>query len=254
MVRRASTWAGGLLAIQAEVVSRLGSIQALDGPNFGDDLIFPGLTIEELLLGIGMPSALAVGLIVTRTTARHGTVSAPILTLVCFCIIAPFTFAQLVIAPKLLPLLMRNSAGVCLSEPWRLLTSLLVQDGGWVGAAFNLLGLLAIGSVAEHVLGRRQWGVVATLSILCAQISALLWQPAGAGNSILNFGLAGALCAVGLMGWRYRQLLVPAIGALACFVFLLMRRDIHGVAAITGAIVACAFSLGGRRDSDGTAP
>lgn len=118
--------------------------------------MIPGDVLLELALGIGLASALVAGSVLTRTTSGHRPPSAPLLTLVCFCIITPISIAQLTIAPQWLPLLMRNADPVYSGEPWRLLTSLLVQDGGWPGAAFNLVALLAIGSIAEIVLGRRR--------------------------------------------------------------------------------------------------
>lgn len=199
-------------------------------------------TLKELLLGVGLSSAFVAGMLAMRAAARQ-TRNLPILTLACFLVIAAFSFAQLVIEPGLLPLLMRDAERVYSGQPWRLLTSLLVQDGGWAGAAFNLVGLLAVGTIAERVLGRLQWAVVAALSVAVAQSFALFWQPTGAGNSILNFGLAGAVCAACLLNRPVRQLLAPVIIASACFVLLLVGRDIHGVAALSGALVMFAFRL-----------
>ncbi len=211
-------------------------------------------TLEQLLLGIGLSSAFVAGVIASRATARADSGSVPVLTLACCLVIAVFSLAQLLVAPHLLALLMRDAACVSSGQPWRLLTSLLVQDGGWAGAAFNLVGLLAIGTVAERVLGRLQWGVVAAISVAVAQSFALFWQPIGAGNSILDFGLAGAVCAVCLRVRPVGRLLAPVIGASACFVFLLAARDIHGVAAVSGAIAAMAFPGGRRRhDAQGSA-
>lgn len=200
-------------------------------------------TLKDLLLGVGLSSAFVAGLLAIRATARQSPEAMPILTLACFLVIAAFSFAQLDIEPGLLPLLMRDAGRVYSGQPWRLLTSLLVQDGGWAGAAFNLVGLLAIGTVAERMLGRLRWAAVAVLSVAVAQAFALFWQPTGAGNSILNFGLAGAVCAAGLMSRPSCQLVAPAIIASVCFVLLLVGRDIHGVGAVTGALVAYAFSL-----------
>jgi hypothetical protein len=47
---------------------------------------------------------------------------------------------------------------------WRLVTSLLVQDGGWVGAGFNIAGFVVIGALAERLLGAPRWVVVAGAS------------------------------------------------------------------------------------------
>jgi membrane associated rhomboid family serine protease len=195
-------------------------------------------TLKELLLGASLSSAFVAGMLAMPTTTGR---DLPFLTLACFLVIATFSFAQLTIEPSLLPLLMRDAERVYSGQPWRLLTSLLVQDGGWAGAAFNLVGLLAIGTVAERMFGRLRWVVVSILSVAIVQAFALFWQPTGAGNSILNFGLAGAVCATCLLSRPTRQLLVPALIASACFVLLLMERDIHGVAAVTGALVVSAF-------------
>jgi hypothetical protein len=60
---------------------------------------------------------------------------------------------------------------------WRLVTSLLVQDGGWVGAGFNIAGFVVIGALAERLLGAPRWVVVAGASVAVAQAAALAWQP-----------------------------------------------------------------------------
>lgn len=201
-------------------------------------------TLKDLLLGVGLSSVFVAGMLAMRTAARQ-TRDLPILTLACFLVITAFSLAQLTIKPGLLPLLMRDAERVYSGQPWRLLTSLLVQDGGWAGAAFNLVGLLAIGTVAERMLGRPRWASVAALSVAVAQSFALFWQPTGAGNSILNFGLAGAVCAACLLSRPARQLVAPAIIASACFVLLLAGRDIHGVAALSGAFVMSSFRFKG---------
>lgn len=196
---------------------------------------------EALLPGIGLSSAFVAGMIAIRAAARRRGGSVPMLTLACFLVVAAFSLAQLAVAPGLLRLLMRDAASVRSGEPWRLLTSLLVQDGGWAGAAFNLVALLAIGAVAERMLGRPRWGLVAAVSVAGAQALALRWQPVGAGNSILDFGLAGAVAAACLAARPARRAFVPAIAALACFVLLLVERDVHGAAAVAGALVALAL-------------
>jgi membrane associated rhomboid family serine protease len=202
--------------------------------------------LEELLLGIGLSSTVVAGAIASRSAAEHRCHALPVLTLACSLVIASFSVVQLVFAPGLFPLLMRDTACVYSGQPWRLLTSLLVQDGGWPGAAFNLVGLLAIGTIAERMLGRLQWGVAAAISVGAAQAFALLRQSPGAGNSILNFGLAGAVCVACVVDRPARQSLIPTICASACFVLLLARGDIHGVAATAGALMAFAFSLRGQ--------
>jgi membrane associated rhomboid family serine protease len=203
--------------------------------------------MKELLLAVGLSSAFVAGLMVTRAGRKRASGSIPVLTLAFFSVIAAFSGIQLMIAPGLLPLLMRNRSRVGSGQPWRLATSLLVQDGGWTGAAFNLVGLLAIGTIAERTLGRLRWAAIGTTSVAAAQMFAFLWQPTGAGNSVLNFGLAGAVSAACLVMWPSRHSFIPAIVASASFALLFAARDIHGVAGATGALVELALSLPARK-------
>lgn len=206
----------------------------------------------QLLLGIGLSSATVAGWLAARRGGARLGASVPVLTLVCASAIALTSLLQLTVAPELLPLLMRGGPQVAPDEPWRWATSLLVQDGGWAGAAFNLVGLLAIGTVAEWRLGRLCWAAVAVLAVAAAQAAALAWQPAGAGNSILNAGLAGAVSALCLRRGLVGPPRLPALVALACFVLLLASRDLHGVAGVTGALVGLVLSLRTRPGTTGS--
>lgn len=202
-----------------------------------------GMTLDGLLLGVGLSSTFVAGMTMMRARDECGAVRAPVLTVVCFLTIAAFSFTQLLIAPHLLSLLMREAGQVYAGEPWRLLTSLLVQDGGWIGATFNLIALLALGSIAERILGRPQWALTVALSVITAGLLALLWQPVGAGNSILDCGLAGGICAVALIKPQPHEVRIPVVAASICFVLLLARQDIHGVAAVAGALTAALYAF-----------
>lgn len=208
--------------------------------------------MTDLLLAAGLWMAAAAGFSVLRQSRIRWFDGWPLLTVASTVVVAAFSLAQLTLAPGLLPVLMRTAQPVIGREPWRLVTSLLVQDGGWPGCAFNLASLLVVGSLAERVLGRVRWASIGIVSVAAAQTAALAWHPAGAGNSILNFGLAGGLCARGLLSRRAPAARTPAILAGGCFVGLLLARDIHGVAAVTGAVVACVVALpaGGPRSSE----
>ncbi len=78
-------------------------------------------------------------------------------------------------------------------EPWRWLTSMLVQDGGWAGTVSNLLFLLVLGAAAEQVAGRPRWAGWYLVAGLVGQVAGQAWQPVGAGNSVAVCGLAGGL-------------------------------------------------------------
>jgi hypothetical protein len=78
---------------------------------------------------------------------------------------------------------------------WRWLTSLLVQDGGVLGTASNLIFLGLLGAVAGQVAG-------------------VFWQPVGAGNSVAVCGLAG------LVAWSLRHERMPGWAGTAVALWL----------------------------------
>ena len=87
----------------------------------------------------------------------------------------------------------QRSPAVRHGDAWRLLTALLVQDGGVLGAVSNLAFLLVLGVAAEQGIGRWQWVTCYLGAGLAGEIVGLAWQPTGAGNSVAICGLAGAL-------------------------------------------------------------
>jgi membrane associated rhomboid family serine protease len=90
--------------------------------------------------------------------------------------------------------LRRDGPAISSGEIWRLLSSLLVQDGGAIGTIFNLAGLVVIGIAAERRLGRPRWMLAYLVGGLTGELVGWAgWQPIGAGNSVAVCGLAGAL-------------------------------------------------------------
>ncbi len=79
------------------------------------------------------------------------------------------------------------------AQPWRWVTSLLVQDGGVPGTVSNLLFLLVIGAAAEQVLTRRAVLGLYLAAGLAGQVAGQFWQPIGGGNSVAVCGLVGGL-------------------------------------------------------------
>jgi membrane associated rhomboid family serine protease len=96
------------------------------------------------------------------------------------------------LSAPLLAALERTSA-LTHGEPWRGVTSLLVQDGGVAGTVSNLGFLLAVGVAAEQVLRRPSLVGLYLGAALAGQAAGVFWQPVGAGNSIAICGLAGGL-------------------------------------------------------------
>ena len=160
-------------------------------------------------------------------TAGHGPRSAALL------IVGVVSTVQLVAAPNLLSTLGRTADELARGQLWRLVTSLTVQDGGWSGAVFNLVGLAVVGVTAEAFWGPGRWWVIWLAAGVGAQFWGLVVQPSGGGNSVATFGLAASLATVAaLYGAGAARLfgVVSLLGGLA----LLVARDIHGGAVVIG--------------------
>jgi hypothetical protein len=106
---------------------------------------------------------------------------------------------------------------------WRWLTSLLVQDGGVLGTASNLIFLGLLGAAAGHVAG-------------------VFWQAVGAGNSVTVCGLAGlatwSLRHERMPGWAGARPALRTVGAVAASGavagVLIAVENIHGPAWQSG--------------------
>jgi membrane associated rhomboid family serine protease len=106
--------------------------------------------------------------------------------------------------PSVLAALGRTPAGLH-GDWWRSFTSLFVQDGGVAGTISNLAFLLVMGTLVEQFLSRGRWFACYFGAGLCGEIVAYAWQPTGAGNSVANCGLAGALIVALLASRRMPQ-------------------------------------------------
>jgi membrane associated rhomboid family serine protease len=117
---------------------------------------------------------------------------------------------------------------------WRLVTSLVVQDGGWAGTVFNLAELALVGVAAERLWGPRRWWVIWLVSGVGAQFWGMVVQPFGGGNSVASFGLAASVAVAALVRGRGPARLLGGLcllGGLA----LLAAGDVHGGAVVLGA-------------------
>lgn len=204
--------------------------------------------LRSCLVGAGLYGAVVAGAVQLRARAAGGNRGAngavrrwPIATLLLALAIGIPTALQFRL-PVLLGMLERDGARIAAGEWWRLVTALGVQDGGWGGSLFNLVSLLLVGTVAERWWGSRRWLVIFWVGGIVSEGVALAWQPVGAGNSVANFSLAASV-AVGCLANRPpRPILAPAILALGADLGLLLLKDIHGAAALVGAILALAMS------------
>lgn len=149
--------------------------------------------------------------------------------------------------PDMLAQLERTPAALE-TEPWRIVTSLFVQDGGVIGSLSNLAFLLVLGAAAEQVVSRPRLLLAYVGVGVLSELIGYLWQPVGGGNSVAVCGLAGVL-AVAL--WR-RDPRLPgftAVVALLWSVALLsmLSRSWLIACAIVGSIaVGWVIRLGSR--------
>jgi membrane associated rhomboid family serine protease len=164
----------------------------------------------------------------------------PVATAVAFTLTVVPSLLQLTLAPGLFETLRRDRAEIAGGQVWRLVTSFAVQDSGWPGLIFNLIALAVIGTLAERLWGPGRWIAVALTAQLLGSLWGLAVQPVGAGTSLVNFGLAGALAAAALLrGAAVTRALGGAV--LIAALTLLALADIHGGAALTGALFAVLF-------------
>ena len=86
--------------------------------------------------------------------SKATTHSVPAVTLLLVLVVTIPTTLQFFF-PLLLVVLQRDSTRFVNGEWWRLVTPLVVQDGGMTGALFNLVSLFLVGSVAEQLWAKR---------------------------------------------------------------------------------------------------
>jgi membrane associated rhomboid family serine protease len=207
------------------------------------------------LYALGVYGAYAAGSIFlrSRSTQQPGSSKAPAFrfpqaTLLLVLAVAVPTTLQFFF-PAILPTLQRDYARILRGEWWRLATPLFVQDGGVAGAISNLIGLLLVGGVAEQLWDRKWVLGIFFIGGLVGEIVAFAWQPIGAGNSVGNFSLAASVAVACLTHQPSRSVRVAALLTLAADVALVLLKDIHGAAALAGAILALALSRG-RQDKN----
>jgi membrane associated rhomboid family serine protease len=187
---------------------------------------------------VGLYAALAAGFHFIRSRRDvAGVGNYPLATLLLVGAVGLPSTLQFFV-PKMLPNRQRDYAAVLNGEWWRPITSPFVQNGGVFGSIFNLLGLFLAGTAAERLWGSRQTVLLFFVGGLVGEVVVFAWQPFGAGNSVGNFSLAGSVAVACLVPDAAMALRALAWLALSADVLLIVCEDIHGAAALTGAIWA----------------
>ncbi|QDZ15902.1 rhomboid family intramembrane serine protease [Humibacter ginsenosidimutans] len=147
---------------------------------------------------------------------------------------------------------------------WRILTALLVQDGGPVAAVFNLVVVALALTLGTWIWG--PWLAVALYLVpsIVLNLLAVAWGQSGGGSSFANDGLMFSVFALGLLigtrdAARASQAstisvrVCGAIGVLVAIV-LVATGDAHGVAMLFGLVLGAAATpfapSAGRRARD----
>ena len=117
------------------------------------------------------PVAAAYAVVLAGAVAAAGQLPAapahrrrPVATGVALVLVAVPSLLQLTVFPGLLEQLGRNRQALGSGQLWRLLTALVVQDGGWPGTAFNLVALLVVGVAAERLWTSARWCFIALVA------------------------------------------------------------------------------------------
>ena len=128
-------------------------------------------------------------------------------------------------------------------EWWRVLTSLLAQDGGVVAAVFGLVVVAIAITFSTWIQG--SWLTLA-IFLFCSIVLNLLalgWGAVGGGTSFASDGVMLSVLALGLVTMRDRVMMIAAIVAIAGGILLVVLDDAHGVAILLGAAIGAAHGL-----------
>jgi membrane associated rhomboid family serine protease len=133
---------------------------------------------------------------------------------------------------------------------WRVLTAILAQDGGLVGAIFNLVVVAVVVTLGERAWGRWRTVVLFLGPSIVLNLLAVAWNAPGGGSSFASDGLLLSMCALGVLTLRRPLILVCAGIAGAAGIVLVIANDAHGVAMLLGAVLGFAFGFLRRFRSD----
>lgn len=145
--------------------------------------------------------------------------------------------------PVILDTLRRDQDRLLGGQWWRLVTPLVVQDGGAIGTVSNLTLLVLLGGVATLLLGWRRWLLLYVGTGIASEIVAYAWLRQGfAGNSIANVGVAAGLVVLALRA-RRASVATLAVVALVSGLLLLAAGNLHGAAFVIGLTIAVPLTV-----------
>ncbi len=166
-----------------------------------------------------------------------------------WCVVAVPSLLQFAV-PGLLDAGERDVAAIEAGQWWRPATSMFVQDGGWLGTAFNLVTLaVSVVLVATAFSGPLLVTLFVLGGLICNVLTVLLLAESGAGNSMATMFVVAAACVVVRWGRGIDRTVIPFVVLLATAVVLVAARDQHGIAVTTGLLTGVVAALLRRRGS-----
>lgn len=195
----------------------------------------------ELLAAIVTASVFAGGLVLRQ---RGKKLRFPWLTVVIALVTLVFSVLG-ELDRDILDLLRRDGYGLTQQgEWWRIVSPLVVQDGGWPGLIFNLLTLVVLGTLVESIFGARLLAVAYLAAGLISEVFAytLLQNQGFAGNSVANMGLAGLIGIVAVTTPATPARIAGGLSVLAG-AWLVFTGNLHGVGYAVGVLVGLTVVL-----------
>jgi hypothetical protein len=132
-------------------------------------------------------------------------------------------------------------------EWWRVLTSVVAQDGGLVAAVFNLVVVVVVTVLGEWVWGRWRMLLLFLLPSIALNLLAIAWNAPGGGSSFASDGLLMSICGLGLVVSRGLVVRLCGLVAVAIGVVLVVVNDAHGLAMLLGAAFGVLLGMPWRR-------
>lgn len=158
-------------------------------------------------------------------------------TLALWLLVAVPSLLQ-VFLPGLLTALQRDMPLVADGQVWRLVTSLVVQDGGVAGTVFNFFALAVVAVAAqEYWPASRTWATFWLGGVAANLVVGPVLEPVGAGNSMATFVLGCALVTNAFLGRTRRHAVPTALVAVACVAVVAAGLDYHALPCLLGLAV-----------------
>ena len=132
-------------------------------------------------------------------------------------------------------------------EWWRVLTSLLAQDGGLFAAIYSLAVVAVVITLSTWIQGPWLTLAIFVFSSIVLNLLALGWNAVGGGTSFASDGTMLSILAMGLVLARDRVVMICAVIAIAGGILLVVLADAHGIAILLGAVIGAVHGMLRRR-------